>query len=204
MASRQDILTLEKDRKEPASWNVIHMFKEGSFWHAYEWSAWIICAITYNNEKHKRDKDAEPIAVVHKPIGGKKPAGSYAMVGFQMRSLDKYIPNRVKVETIEDKQMDITIELPKPTDGSEITYERLQKAFEAWKNAQPLSKKDDDDDNAPQKPQPKPPHPQAPTVLTDVEAKLLAWPLEQHSPIETINFVAELKKELTMIFTQGK
>ena len=146
MASRQDILTLEKYRKEPATWNVIHMFKEGSFWHAYEWSAWIICVITYNNEKHKRDKDAEPIAVVHKPLGGKKPAGSYAMVGFQMRSLDKYIPNRVKVETIEDKQMDITIELPKPTDGTEITYERLQKAFEAWKNAQPLSKKDDDDD----------------------------------------------------------
>ena len=56
MASRQDILTLEKDREESATWNVIHMFKEGSFWHAYEWSAWIICAITYNNEKHKRDK----------------------------------------------------------------------------------------------------------------------------------------------------
>lgn len=121
-----------------------------------------------------------------------------------MRSLDKYVPNRVSIETIEDKQMDITIKLPKPTDGSEITYDRLQKAFETWKAAQPLNKKDDDDDNATQKPQPKPPHPQAPTVLTDVEAKLIAWPLEQHSPIETINFVADLKKELTMIFTQGK
>lgn len=179
------------------------MFKEGPFWHAYEWSAWIICAITYNNKKHKEAKDSEPIAVIHKPIGGKKPAGSYTMVGFQMRSLDKYVPNRVKVETIEDKQMDITIELPKTTDGTEITYERLQKAFEAWKAEQPLSKKDDDDDDKPQKPASKP-HPQAPTILSEVEAKLLAWPLEQHSPIDTINFVAELKKELTMIFTQGK
>lgn len=180
------------------------MFKEGSFWHAYNWSAWLVCAVTYNNKKHKEAKDSEPIAVIHKLIGGKKnPKGSYTMIGFQMRSIDKYIPKRTKVETIDDKQMLIEIELPQPTDGTALTYERLQNAYEAWKAEQPLSKKDDDEDDGekPQKPASKP-HPQAPTVLTSVEAQLLAWPLEQHSPIETINFVAEMKSKLAAIFIQ--
>ena len=143
MAARQDILNLEADRKEPASWNIIHMFKEGSFWHAYEWSAWLICVITYNNEKHKRENTGDPIAVVHKPIGGKNQQGTYTMVGFQIKSLDKFVPNRLKLETVDDKQMDIEIELPH--DDTPLTYERLQKAFEDWKGQQKLSKKDDDE-----------------------------------------------------------
>ena len=201
MAARQDILNLEADRKEPASWNIIHMFKEGSFWHAYEWSAWLICVITYNNEKHKRENTGDPIAVVHKPIGGKNQQGTYTMVGFQIKSLDKFVPNRVKLETIDDKQMDIEIELPH--DDIPLTYERLQKAFEDWKCQQKLSKKDDDDDD--EKPQkPRQPHQQAPTILTDIEAQLLAWPLEQKSPLDTIRFVADIKAQIAAIFTKDR
>jgi hypothetical protein len=172
------------------------MFKEGSFWHAYEWSAWLICVITYNNEKHKRENTGDPIAVVHKPIGGKNQQGTYTMVGFQIKSLDKFVPNRVKLETIDDKQMDIEIELPH--DDTPLTYERLQKAFEEWKGQQKLSKKDDDDES--EKPQkPRQPHQQSPTILTDIEAQLLAWPLEQKSPLGCCSTSTSLLRMLPAI-----
>ena len=205
MAARQDIINLESARKEPTTWNQIHMFKEGSFWHAFEWSAWLICAVAYNNEKHKREGDSEPISVIHKHIGGKKnQKGSYTMVGFQMRSIDKYIPKRTKFDNVDDKQILVEIELPQPTDGTELSYERLQKAFELWKSEQPFSKNDDDDEEKPPKPASKSPHHQAPTVLTDVESQLLSWPIEQHSPIETMIFVGELKSKLADIFKQER
>ena len=204
MAARQDIINLEAARTEPATWNQIHLFKEGSFWHAFEWSAWLICVLTYNNEKHKQAKDSEPIAVIHRHIGGKKnPTGSYTMVGFQMRSVDKYIPNRTKFETIDDKHILVEIELPHQ-EGTSLTYELLHNAFEKWKSEQPFSKSDDDEEDKQQKPQSKQPHHQPPTVLTDVESQLLAWPVEQYSPIETMMFVAELKQKLSAIFKQEK
>ena len=39
-----DILEIEKDRKEEKNWDIIHLFKTGGFWSAYEWSAWLILA----------------------------------------------------------------------------------------------------------------------------------------------------------------
>ena len=38
------ILEIEKDRKEEKNWDIIHLFKTGGFWSAYEWSAWLILA----------------------------------------------------------------------------------------------------------------------------------------------------------------
>ena len=119
----------------------------------------------------------------------------------QIKSLDKFVPNRLKLETIDDKQMDIEIELPH--DDTPLTYERLKKAFEDWKGQQKLSKKDDDDEiEKPQKP--RQPHQQATTILTDIEAQLLAWPLEQKSPLDTIRFVADIKAQIAAIFTKDK
>lgn len=39
MAKLADILPIERDRQEPEKWNVIHLFKTGTFYSAYEWSA---------------------------------------------------------------------------------------------------------------------------------------------------------------------
>ena len=36
MAKLADILSIERDRQEPEKWNVIHLFKTGTFYTAYE------------------------------------------------------------------------------------------------------------------------------------------------------------------------
>ena len=48
MAKLQDILTVEQDRPDSQSARVVHLFLEGSFLRAYEWSAWLCCR--YLNE----------------------------------------------------------------------------------------------------------------------------------------------------------
>ena len=75
------------------------------------------------------------------------------------------------------------------------------KLRKAKKKAEKSEKKDDDDDD--EKPQkPRQPHQQAPTILSDIEAQVLAWPLEQKSPLDTIRFVADIKAQIAAIFTK--
>ena len=63
MAKLVDILQVEKDRQEEATWAVVHLYKTGSFYSAYEWSAWLIAVITFNDEVRLRTKDRKPLAV---------------------------------------------------------------------------------------------------------------------------------------------
>jgi len=63
LAKLVDILQVEKDRQEEATWAVVHLFKTGSFYSAYEWSAWLIAVITFNDEVRMRTKDRKPLTV---------------------------------------------------------------------------------------------------------------------------------------------
>ena len=43
MASIKDIVQLEGEGIEPSQYGIVHLFHEGSFLRAYEWSAWLLC-----------------------------------------------------------------------------------------------------------------------------------------------------------------
>ena len=132
MASLSEVFNLEVNRKEPKEWNKIHLFKMGDFWRAYEWSAWLIAVITYNDEVRMATKDRRPLQVTR--MNRTDIEDTYCFVGFPIRSLDKYIPTRENFEGSDDKHVVVTITLPKTNDGSEITYERLSDGFNKWKN----------------------------------------------------------------------
>ena len=40
----KEALEYEKNREEKSSWNKIILHQDGKFYHAYEWSAWLIKA----------------------------------------------------------------------------------------------------------------------------------------------------------------
>lgn len=42
MAAIKEILEFEDDRNDREMQRVIHLFQEGSFYWAYEWSAWLM------------------------------------------------------------------------------------------------------------------------------------------------------------------
>ena len=148
MAQLADILQQERDRDTADKWGIIHLYKTGSFYSAYEWSAWLIAVITFNDAVRMQTKDRKPIAVTRIPIANSDE--TFCRVGFPLKSIEKYIPTRLNYEAADDKHLVITVALPQPQDGSEVTYERLSEAVAKWKEAQPLKQPKDKKDSDPQ------------------------------------------------------
>lgn len=89
MAKLQDILTVEQDRPDSQPARVVHLFLEGSFLRAYEWSAWLCCR--YLNEfkaTRRQIKNTEQ---------------DFVFIGFPETSLEKYSTNGIEIIQVADK-----------------------------------------------------------------------------------------------------
>ena len=195
MASIAEIFEIEKDRQDSAKWNVIHLFKEGSFYHAYEWSAWLVSEVAYNDEVRQQTQDRKPLSVTHKRV--KNTDGTFAFVGFPLNSLDKYIPQSCQMDfkAVSDTQLDIYIELP--TDLGELDEETISAKVEEWKQLFPVKedKKKQKGDQAQQQQLS-----QRPMGMAGICSQVLAYPLEKKSPVEVVDFVSDLKRQLAALF----
>ena len=192
MAKLADILSIERDRQEPEKWNVIHLFKTGTFYTVYEWSAWLTAVVSFNDEVRKQTKSRMPLTVTRNEIASSQNE-TFCKVGFPMKSVEKFIPERTGFEAIDDSHLVITIQLPQPSDGTSITYERLAKAVEKWKNEQPIktTKK-------------KQPSRQEPVTATEtgnvgIIAQILSYPLSERTPLENFQFITSLKQQIAQI-----
>lgn len=124
-------LEFEKLREDAESWNKIFLHKDGKFFRAYEWSAWLIKTLVCSEAFQKERGDVKILAA-NRYVTKK---GEYVSVGFPLESLSKYMPNYedVDFETIEDYAT-FTVEMPNEED---VTYEALQAAFMEWKQSLP-------------------------------------------------------------------
>lgn len=192
MAKLADILAIERERQEPDKWGMIHLFKTGSFYTAYEWSAWLTAVISYNDEVRKQTQSRMPLTVTRNAIASSE-GETFCKVGFPLKSVEKFIPVRTGFEAIDDNHLVITIPLPQPNDGTEITYERLAEAVENWKEAQPIK--------ATKEKQPSRQEPVAATATGNVGiiAQILSYPLSERTPLENIQFISSLKQQISMI-----
>ena len=213
MAQLADILQQERDRDTADKWGLIHLSKTGSFYSAYEWSAWLISVITFNDEVRMATKDRKPIAVTRIPMANSNE--TFCRVGFPLKSIEKYIPNRLDFNSEDDKHIVITVALPQPQDGSEITYERLSEAVVKWKEAQPLKQPKDKRDSDPQEdtdrqpPQGKPKR----TLLSLIQEaqqqqapaqgglimQIMSYQLSQHTPADNYEFIQRLQLQIASI-----
>ena len=187
MAKISEILEVEKQREDAAAWNVIHLFKEGGFYRAYEWSAWLMVSVAYSDEVRKENTDRKPLSVSRKKT--RSGDGDFAFVGFPLKSMEKFIPYHTGFVPVSDSQIDVTVELP-PMD-MEMSYGNLKEAFEAWKESLPVSEdkpKRDGADTA-----------RSPRSLTGIMQQVLSYPLESKTPLENIAFIGELKRELAAL-----
>jgi len=66
MAKIADVLATERNRQQPQEWNKIHLFQMGDFYRAYEWSAWLIVAITYS-DKVRHQQQGDPVSASSLP-----------------------------------------------------------------------------------------------------------------------------------------
>ena len=209
MAKIADVLQIERNRQETTEWNKIHLFQMGDFYRAYEWSAWLIVVITYNDEVRKQSKDRKPLKLSHKQLANSE--DTFCFVGFPIKSMEKFIPTRTGFESTENKHIIVTITLPQPKDGKEIDYERLSKAFTEWKTAIPVSNKEDviDEDGNPRPPKPKTDKKTPVTISAKatiptttsggIISKILGYQLQEHTDIDNRMFIASLQQQIASI-----
>lgn len=214
MAKLADILQQERDRDTEDKWGLIHLYKTGSFYSAYEWSAWLIAVITFNDEVRMQTKDRKPIAVTRIPM--KDSDETFCRVGFPLKSIEKYIPTRLNYEAEDDKHIVITVTLPQPQDGSEVTYERLSEAVAKWKAEQPLKQPKDKKDSDPQADTDRQPAQGKPkrTLMSLIQEaqqqqqapaqgglimQIMSYQLSQHTPAENYEFIQRLQQQIASI-----
>ena len=212
MAQLADILQQERDRDTADKLGLIHLYKTGSSYSAYEWSAWLIAVITFNDEVRMQTKDRKPIAVTRIPMANSDE--TFCRVGFPLKSIEKYIPTRLDFNTEDDKHIVITVALPEPQDGSEVTYDRLSEAVAKWKEAQPLKQPKDKKDSDPQEDTDRQPK-QGKTkrtllsLIQDAQQQspsqgglimqIMSYQLSQHTPAENYEFIQRLQQQIASI-----
>ena len=176
-------LEYEKLRQDDASWNKIILHREGKFYRVYEWSLWLVKTIVCTEEFQKARGDDKMLSA--KRYTGKK-TGEYAMSGFPVDSLSKYIPEYSAIRQMDGGD-DLEIEINMPVKGDE-TYDLLFQAFSEWKASLEVYTADEKKSGkgaSSQKPR---------GGAFQIVSQLLAYPVEKKSSSENVEFISSLKE----------
>lgn len=182
----QEISKIEEARTF-GNLGVVHLFREGNFYRAYDWSAWLMSSFPIGESKNK------PLQVSAKQS---KEGYITAWVGFPVSSLNKFIPDEEiqLFNPIGDKQIDVTFNLPEEFVKADV--DKIREAVDEWKRTIPLS------ENKKQKREGQEMAEMAPRVtrITDVLSCILSFPLESKSPLEAWEFLRQLRRQVTAIY----
>lgn len=169
----KEVFAKEQSRKEKVDYRTIYLIPEGTFYRAYEWSAWLC---------HRYVSQFKP---THRLL--KNTEDSVVFVGFPMTSLERHIPEGATVTEQEDKTIALILT---ETVFGETTTEQLQTDFANWKKSVPLvkSKEQGTKENSELR---------IKNFELDILKRILAYPIEQHSPMEAMAFLSEIKQQLS-------
>lgn len=156
----------------------VHLVKEGSFLRAYEWSAWL-CVHFYPDLK-----------VTHRALKG---GDDIVFVGFPLTSLERFTPPGAVATEAGDGQTDLF--LPAGALPPQAGAEQLAAEFNDWKRCQPLTEASKKRQEAEKAAAERNAHPR----LTDIMLRIVAYPVEQHSPMECMAFLSEMKQQISEI-----
>lgn len=177
MAGIKDILEIERSRKDSDDFRKIHIFQEGSFYRAYQFSAWL-CTMYMKDFK-----------VTHRQMKGIDE--SVCFVGFPVTSLEKWAPQDSQTEQIAEKHQCIILSIENG-DGLQMMQQ-----YEEWKTSLPLAEPKDRD-MAKADGMAKQPAANRQTLFS-VAQQILSYPIESKSPIECMLFLSEVKCSLANI-----
>ena len=182
MAQLKDILEIEWKRIPQGPHNIIYLFPEGTFYRAYEWSAWLCCRYMNQFKATRREQKTEW-----------KDDTTAVFIGFPITSLAKYLPEDAQVTANDDKSVAITLQpavLPETGDA-----ESLAEDFRHWKNSVPMAqpKRTSLRDELKGGVEMQPHH------LSEVMLRVLSFPIEQKTPMECMAFIAEVKQQLASL-----
>ena len=121
--------------------------------------------------------------------------GTTVFIGFPVTSLSKYLPEEAETVTNEDKSVTVTLPLSVFDETEDVAS--LTDAFNNWKSSVPLAQPKKgaaslkaDLKNGLDVP---------PQRLSEVMLRVLAFPIEQKTPMECMNFIAEIKQQIVTL-----
>lgn len=208
MAKIAEILETERQRPTAQDWNVVHMYKTGQFYTAYDWSAWIISVISYTDSVRMQTRDRHPLAVTRIKLASSEQ--TFCKVGFPFKSIDKFCPARQGFDGVENDHITFRIPLPTPTDGTEITAERLSEAVDKWTETFEIKPPKPTKDEMKQAKAQRRAAADAAAATPSTHApathsgggliqQILAYPLADSTPNDNIAFIQRLKQQITDI-----
>lgn len=207
MPTMKDIFEVEKNREDASQWNVIHLFREGSTYKAYEWSAWL-CREHGTTDEHLQQVGAKRLNPVHRNV--KNTGGSVIFVGFPFASIDKFLPktSQISFQPVDDNRIDIAIELPTDQFRDNLNYEALKQKFGEWKQTFPVKdeKKDKGADGVSRSTETDElltlltGGPAKPMRMSDILAELVALPVEDITPNDALKLLRILKRQAAALF----
>lgn len=179
-----EIIEKEKLREDIDLCRKAYLYREGKFLRAYEWSAWLFVKYVNDFKVTTRQSKSSDMPV--------------SMIGFPSSSMDKFTPLGALVEPQPDGSVILIFSSESIPDDADI--KSMASEYAEWKNQQPVSenkkeKKEIERDSFDVEDY----HFSHRITLSSVMQRILAYPLERKSPMECVEFISDLKRQLASI-----
>ena len=191
-----DKFAREKERKDISDWKTIYLYREGTFLRAFNASAWLLATFVYNDEFRKQVGGKQPLQVQHLMS---KTNGDYIFAGFPVASIDKYVTMCDKRDENSDvvvlTMCDIIAPLLQTVEEYEEAYAKYLASLPPAKEKKDKSKQqqsfNSEDDGA---------NVMASGGLFEILRSIVAYPLEEKTPLETVDEFRRLKRLALCMF----
>ena len=191
-----DKFAREKDRKDISDWKKIYLYREGTFLRAFNASAWLLATFVYNDEFRKQVGGKQPLQVQHLMS---KTNGDYIFAGFPVASIDKYVTMCDKRDENSDvvvlTMYDIIAPLFQTAEEYEEAYAKYLASLPPAKEKKDKPKQqqsfNSEDDGA---------NVMASGDLFEILRSIVAYPLEEKTPLETVDEFRRLKRLALRMF----
>ena len=191
-----DKFAREKERKDISDWKTIYLYREGTFLRAFNASAWLLATYVYNDEFRKQVGGKQPLQVQHLMS---KTNGDYIFAGFPVASMDKYVTMCDKRDENSDvvvlTMCDIIAPLFQTVEEYEEAYAKYLASLPPAKDKKDKPKQqqsfNSEDDGA---------NVMASGGLFEILRSIVAYPLEEKTPLETVDEFRRLKRLALRMF----
>ena len=191
-----DKFAREKERKDISDWKKIYLYREGTFLRAFNASAWLLATYVYNDEFRKQIGGKQPLQVQHLMS---KTNGDYIFAGFPVASMDKYVTMCDKRDENSDvvvlTMYDIIAPLLQTAEEYEEAYAKYLASLPPAKEKKDKPKQqqsfNSEDDGA---------NVMASGGLFEILRSIVAYPLEEKTPLETVDEFRRLKRLALRMF----
>ena len=186
----------EKERKDISDWKKIYLYREGTFLRAFNASAWLLATFVYNDDFRKQLGGKQPLQVQHLMS---KTNGDYIFAGFPVASIDKYVTMCDKRDENSDvvvlTMYDIIAPLLQTAEEYEEAYAKYLASLPPAKEKKDKPKQqqsfNSEDDGA---------NVMASGGLFEILRSIVAYPLEEKTPLETVDEFRRLKRLALRMF----